>query len=423
MVSNLYPPAPEIEEVSTRRRRRLAFAVVILFTLTAYHGVMTVFGPRIREYFSLSVEQYGTMIGLGGLGQNVSLLLVGLMISRFGVRRITELALGGIGGCFVLIGLGANLLFLKVSLALHGLFSGLSRVALPAFLVALYPSRKRRMISVQLVCWSAMGIVIPLWANQLLRWTREGGDRAFVNLFFGPFLIAGCIVMAGWALLSLSRQPALQGSDPSSTEGQNTTGERLRFRELLGVRPLIIVVLVTLHASADGTIFQFLPFFMKHHFDQLSLAAWALSGHNVAYLITRSLLSLMPEGVGQRAILTLAGPIGGSLLLVMLWQDHAITVPLIYTLASLFYAAEFPVLLSEISSRSMGHFASVMSGAYLVSNAASFLLLKGIGRMVDTTGDYRVALSVVACGFIAFGLVAALAGLGKAPTSRNTATS
>ena len=138
-------------------------------------------------------------------------------------------------------------------------------------------------------------------------------------------------------------------------------------------------------------------------------------GHNVAYLITRSLLSLLPEGMGQRAILTLAGPIGGSLLLVMLWQGNALTVPLIYTLASLFYAAEFPVLLSEISSRSMAHFASVMSGGYLVSNAVSFLLMKGTGRLADTTGDFRVALSVAACGFILFGLVAAVAGLGKRP--------
>ena len=101
----------------------------------------------------------------------------------------------------------------------------------------------------------------------------------------------------------------------------------------------------------------------------------------------------------------------------MLWQGNAVSIPLIYTLASLFYAAEFPVLLSEISSRSMAYFASVMSGGYLVSNLTSFLLMKGTGRLVDTTGDFRVALSVAACGFILFGLVAAVGGLGKRPTS------
>ena len=49
--------------------------------------------------------------------------------------------------------------------------------------------------------------------------------------------------------------------------------------------------------------------------------------------------------------------------------------------------------------------------------------MKGTGRLVDTTGDFRVALSVAACGFILFGLVAALAELGKAPASAKAATS
>ena len=49
--------------------------------------------------------------------------------------------------------------------------------------------------------------------------------------------------------------------------------------------------------------------------------------------------------------------------------------------------------------------------------------MKGTGRLVDTTGDFRVALSVAACGFILFGLVSALAGLGKRPTTIKEAAS
>ncbi len=394
------------EDEVSRRRRRLAIAVLIIFNLTSYNGVMGVFSPRLREYFSLTYEQWGTMSGLGSLGQTVSLLLVGLVIARFGVRRITELSLGGVGACFVLIGQGANLLALKISLFFQGLFGGFSRSSLPAYLVALYPSHKRRMISLQLTCGSVMGIVVPLWADQLLRWSREGGHQELARLFFSPFLIAGFVVLCGWALLSFSRQPDFQSVQ--------TPGQSLRLRPLLGIRPLAIVLLITLHASADGATYEFLPMFMDHQFEELVIpAGMTLAGHNVAYLITRSLLSVLPEGLGQRAILTLAGPIGGCLLLVMLWQGNAVTVPLIYFLASLFYAAEFPVLLSEISSRSMAHFAAVMSGGYLLGNLTSFLLMKGTGRLVDTTGDFRVALSVAACGFILFGLVAFLAGLGK----------
>ena len=71
----------------------------------------------------------------------------------------------------------------------------------------------------------------------------------------------------------------------------------------------------------------------------------------------------------------------------------------------------------------MAHFAAVMSGGYLLGNLTSFLLMRGTGRLVDTTGDFRVALSVAACGFILFGLVAALAGLGKRQASEKPASS
>ena len=341
-------PVADMTESTARRPRALAVAVLTLIMLTSYHGVIPVFAERICGVFSLSKEQYGTMLGVAGFGNIAALLLVGLMISRFGVRRITECALIGIGGCFACIGLGASLVSLKYSLPFHGLFAGLAQVAFPAYLIALYPALKRRMISTQYVIVSVGGIVVPLCANQLLKWSEGGDDRAFASVFFGPFLIVGCILVVGGTLLALSRQPQLQG--------QQTTRETFDIRHVFGFRELIVVLLVALHASADSTIYQFLPLFMPHHFNELPLApAWALVGHNIAYLITRFLLSLLPEGMGQRQILTLAGPIGGLILLAMLWQGSAVSVPLLYMLASLFYAAEFPVLLSEISFRSMGH--------------------------------------------------------------------
>ena len=405
-------PKPYIAGVVHCRQPSLAAAVLILAMMTSYNGVMPVFASRICEYFSLTVEQYGTMIGLGGLAQIPALLLVGLLIGRFGVRRITEFSIVGIGACFVILGLGANLLSLKCSIPANGFFAALSKVAMPAFLIALYPALKRRMISLQLVVFSSVGIAIPLWANQLLKWSERGDDLVFSRLLFEPFLIVGCIVIVGGVLLSLRSQPLLQV--------QHAKGGTLHVRELFRFRPLAIILLVALHVAADSTIYQYLPMFMEHEFGELRLGAWALSGHAIAYVATRSLLSLLPEGVGQRRILTLAGPIGGLLILAMLWQGHAVFVPLIYTLASLAYAAEFPVLVSEISSRSMGHFGTILAAGHLVSNAAIFVLLKGTGRLFDTTGDYRVALSVAACGFIAFGVIVAATGLGKAPRSQST---
>ena len=209
-MSNMHQSALDPMKVVPRRQPTLAAAVLILAMLTSYNGVMPVFATRICKFFSLSVEQYGTMIGLGVLVQIPALLLVGLLIARFGVRRIAEFSIVGIGACFVVVGLGANLSSLRCSVAAHGFFAALSKVAVPAFLIALYPALKRRMLSVQLVVFSTVGIAIPLWANQLLKWSAQRDDLVFSQVFFGPFLIVGCIIVIGGVLLSLRSQPFLQ---------------------------------------------------------------------------------------------------------------------------------------------------------------------------------------------------------------------
>ncbi len=66
----------------------------------------------------------------------------------------------------------------------------------------------------------------------------------------------------------------------------------------------------------------------------------------------------------------------------------------------------------------MGHCGTVLAGGMLASNALTFAFLKGTGRLVDTTSDYRLALSVAACGFIAFGVIAATTGFVRAAPSR-----
>jgi len=62
----------------------------------------------------------------------------------------------------------------------------------------------------------------------------------------------------------------------------------------------------------------------------------------------------------------------------------------------------------------------VFGAGFLAVHAATFAFSKGTGRLVDMTGDYRPALSVVACGFIAFGVIAAVTGLGKEPAVSRT---
>ena len=403
------------KEVTMTQRRNLALTMIGLITLPSFSAALPVYGTRIREYFAITGEQFGTLMGMRNLGRIPAMITVGPLIARLGVRQLAEFSTIGVGLAFLILGVGGSLFSFYVSMSATGLFQGWFNTAIPIFLIALFPTNKRRIFSVMLVALSATGILMPLLANQLLKWSVNHGDPGFATILQMPFVISGGIMLLVGLLLVVMQKDSFQNDFEKP--------HRIRLSTLLRLRPVVIALLLSLHAASDNTLHSFLPMFMEEHFEQLPLAAaWAVSGHGLAYVITRTVLSLWPEGLGHRKILSLVGPLGGTIVILTLWFGSAASVPILYTLASLLFAAEYPVLVSEISSKSTGEFGSILGGGHLVSDVLTFTLLKGTGRIADRTNDYRIALTVAACGFIAFGLIATLAGLGIRPRAKNSSS-
>ena len=396
-------------------RRRLAVTVICLNALTAYASTtFPIFGTRIRELFSLSAEQYGTLMGMQSLGRIPALLSVGPLISRFGVRRIAELGIIGSGASFLLLGIGGSLLSFRFGLTSLGLLTAIGAVAYPAFLFTLYPDVKRRIFSVNLVSASAPAMLIPILAGKMLRWSESGGDEAFRWILYVPYLMIGSALVGCGLFMAVRKYAPDESADNKTGANQPQSTSRSRLVELLNIRSLLEIVLICLHSAADNTVYMFLPMLMENQFDDLPIApAYAVAGHALAYVVTRSLLSVMPERIGQRAILCLSGPIGGLIVMASIWSGNPTYVPLLYTLACFFFAAEYPTLISELSSRSIGNLGTILAAGLLLSELATFTMLKMTGRLADQTDDYRVALSFAASGFVAFGAIAFLTGLGR----------
>ena len=404
------PPAPGPTD-----RRRLAVTVICLNALTAYTSTFPVFGTRIREFFSLSAEQYGSLMGMMSLGRVPALLSVGPLISLFGVRRISEIGIIGSGASFLLLGIGGGIISFRCGLTVLGLCISVVTVGCPALLFTLYPDLKRRIFSVMLVSTAAPAILLPLLAGKLLRWSEAGGDEAFRWVLYVPLMIVGGVLVTGGLFMALRTYVTEESADrEQSGESRLQSTSRIQLFELLNFQSLWIILLICLHGAADNTVYIFLPMFMENHFDHLPIApAYAVAGHGLAYVVTRILLSVIPERIAQRAILCLSGPIGGLIVIASIWSGNATYVPLLYTLACFFFAAEYPALISELSSRSIGNLGTVLAAGFLVSELATFTMMKMTGRLVDQTDDYRVALSFAAAGFVAFGAIAFLTGLGR----------
>ena len=260
------------EPDAASQRRKLALVLIGLITLFSYTSVFPVFGTRIREYFSINAEQFGTLIGVASFGRIPSYLLVGLLIAGLGIRRVVMLALVGTGVSFLIIGIGGKLMTFHVGMVAMG------GIAIPALLIALYPALKRRMFSVQLVAVAGPAILFPLLAQQMLNWSASRGDRAFAAVLFVPFIIAGAILLVGGVLQGIRKQ--------GRVEVQLEATSTIKLRELLNGRSLLIMLLIALHGAADNTVFYFFPQFMETHFSRLPVApAWAIAGHGLAYVV------------------------------------------------------------------------------------------------------------------------------------------
>ena len=87
-------------------RRNMAVATLGLSTFMSYTAVLPVFGSRLLQYFGITNEQFGNLMGLQLLGRLPTLVAVGPLIARLGVRRVIEMGLAGMGVSFLIMGLG-----------------------------------------------------------------------------------------------------------------------------------------------------------------------------------------------------------------------------------------------------------------------------------------------------------------------------
>ena len=97
------------EEKTQKERRNLALLVIGLVALPSVSSMLPVFSTRIREYFVINAEQYGSLMGMQSLGRMFSLALVGPLVARFGVGRVSEFSFVAVGGACLLLGLGGSL--------------------------------------------------------------------------------------------------------------------------------------------------------------------------------------------------------------------------------------------------------------------------------------------------------------------------
>lgn len=384
----------------------LAVGLLVLSTLPGWMATVPVFAPELQRLFGLTDRMLGTLLSCTSAGGLIAFPFILSGVHLLGTRRVVQAALAGVGIAFVVCGLTHGIVALEILLVVAGMFATVLAVTTLSLLVGLFPEWKRRMLALTLAVFPLPSIVFPPLAQHLVTQSMAGRLGGFLVVFHAPYIIVGAVLVLGALALSVSSVRAM----PIGI----AEGRPVQWRKVLSWSTVLIVVLAGLHGGPDTTLAAWIPRFMTGRFSVLPITpGMVLAIYSLAYVIARSLQALLGEGVGQRLFLTLTGPIGGALMLAAIWRGNALDVALLYPLSGFLWCLEYPTLLSEVETISAEQFSTIMAVANLAQIVTAFGLLNFIGWLADTTGSLQTAASVPVFGFISFGLLAAVTGLGR----------
>ncbi|MDP6438540.1 MAG: hypothetical protein QGH74_02800, partial [Candidatus Brocadiia bacterium] len=200
----------------------------------------------------------------------------------------------------------------------------------------------------------------------------------------------------------------------------------------------LILLLSALHCVSDATMGSWFPIYAKERFGEaLRHPGDVMALCGLAYVVSRSMLVFVPEGRGRRMLLVLPGLIGGGILLAAIWMDSPAALFWGYPLAAFVWSSQYPALMGEAARRTPRYVSSMFAVSMILALVATAAVTYGVGYFIKTAStteamvgalrwivgaelrvpwwmpDHRWAITIAPLGFIIFGLVVAVTGLGR----------
>ena len=389
-----------------------ATVTILLAAFARYTRVLTVFRDHLQEYLGIDLEAYGGLQSSGLVPGAIGALVAGMLIHRTAPRLVVRLALLGVAlGLAMGAWSGASYLHLAAAIVVTATFGQALGIGVQAYAVNLFPHNRRRVLSAVLVATSIAGVVYALWAEWLLDWQKSDPAVSFGAILHWPFAMMAVVMAASSFLYRPTK--GLGPRRPPQTDTRGAESGRKGIWLLIG--------LFALHGTVDTAA----AIWMSRVLDSPSFAGYpnfprfagfavkpgvVISGFSLAYLTSRSLLAMLPERTGRRALFFLPGLCGGAIFLAgLLSRDYMLTAGG-YVLGAFCWSSELPTFAAELSRRAGSHFALYLSIAITASSLGAFALAYVMGVVGDSLPDdqlWRILL-LPAMGFPLVGLGGAL---------------
>lgn len=379
---------PELDAAPLGRGASLTFqpSAGLAISLAALAGIgvfLPVFRERLQDYFDLTTSQFGLLLNCGFLAGVLGAVLGGASLARFGDRRIMRICFAGCAaGMLISAWPGSWLLFLA-GLSLTAFFFAPLGIALQAYLTTLYPNRRRKIVALNLVAVAVCGMLFPLLVEFLLSLTRPENHTDFAWILHGLFATTGIIILGGLVT-------GMRRSDGGTPDGMSAGGGT-RDATLPRGAVALLVALLALHGAADNVLALWMPRVLssRSFADQPFLPGAVLAAVSLAYVVSRLLLSFLPEDRWRWRMMILPGLLGGALALAgILSRDQAWTA-IGYVAGAFCWSVECPVFIAFLAGAGP-RFGKAMATFNVISLLTIFCLGTSLGMLGDRLGEERV---------------------------------
>lgn len=398
-------PQQSVARAGRKLRQRAVYAMfaALLPVLAWSFNLLPILRDDLQSYLAINNEQFGWMFGIGPLLGAVSALFGGIWLDRFGPVRMIRFALGGLAASAVLIACAGprwNLFLVAVSLS--SLFTSALSMAISLHLARLFPRHRRRVLALGLAVGSAGGMLCPLLAETLLWLAHRHGTPLGLELQMVFLIVAGALFVASLCYRST------RGVRPARSRGTVGRGRSVGDGRLLPWPMIALAVLMAMHTSADCTLYLWIPKFLgsRCFVDQSILPGVVLAGHSLSYLISRLLLTLLPERFGRRALLVLPGLAGGGVLILGLVSGNYWMSAGGYVCGAFLWSVEYPTFLATATEQGARYFGRVMALAGVMAAVGTCALIASVGGLMEVLGEPRMgwAMLLPACVFPGVGV-------------------
>lgn len=364
------------------KRSVKAGMLMLMVALAGAGNWLPVFRDRIQSLFDLSNTQLGLLLSIGQVVGVGGALACGPIMARIGSSRMLLVCFWGCFSGLMLLAVPGSWLFFIAALSLLAFFFAPLNIAAQAYLSELFPDRRRRILSLFFVVYSVVGMLYPVLAESLLATAGFKDDAVFRRLLHGMFGALACILVVGIAAALRHMRAEVRDSSSQASFSQAT---------LSAGAITFLTILLIMHGTADTALAIWMPRVLgsQCYARQYVLPGFVVSSYSFAYVVSRLLLSIMPEDRWRKRLMVAPGLSGGLIMLFGILSRNQAVTAVCYVAGAFMWSVECPVFIAVLTGAGR-RFGNAMALFSAISGVTTFVLGICLGALGDHIGESQL---------------------------------